>query len=415
MRRGARHSVRVRRRARPRGRGGRRAAHSVAAAQHRGRSGRRLADARGRAASARRGGSGARGPSKRRARSERRRAEGTRGDADDQRGLRPDDSRRARRGAARDRERYRARAGDRLAGRGEARQDDPALLGGDVRRRSVARRCRSPSRAARPTQRSRAAGCRTIARRSECSSTGDGAAPHGGGEIDARTLLKVGGAGLPRDEDARRAAGGARPVGRGRAAMRKRRAGARARERGRGLFDEGSPSLLNEAPVFLALHDACIDLGGLEEARAAIARGVPRLVTRVKGPRGHSVCARVPDPARAQRGAPRRRRGLRDGAGRGHGRARGASATWKRLLRRSLDARKALLPPGARLGSKLARAMKTIALALLASASLLGCDDPNEKARLPRRRRPPPRRPSPRRCHRRFPPPHRAHLPLRGS
>jgi eukaryotic-like serine/threonine-protein kinase len=49
------------------------------------------------------------------------------------------------------------------------------------------------------------------------------------------------------------------------------------------LFDEGSPSLLNEAPVFLALHDACIDLGRLEEARDAIARGVPRLLTRVRG------------------------------------------------------------------------------------------------------------------------------------
>jgi eukaryotic-like serine/threonine-protein kinase len=41
--------------------------------------------------------------------------------------------------------------------------------------------------------------------------------------------------------------------------------------------------LLNEAPVFLALHDACVDLGRLEEARAAIARGLPRLLTRVRG------------------------------------------------------------------------------------------------------------------------------------
>jgi hypothetical protein len=49
------------------------------------------------------------------------------------------------------------------------------------------------------------------------------------------------------------------------------------------LFDEGSPSLLNEAPVFLALHDACVDLGELQEARQAIARGVPRLVTRLMG------------------------------------------------------------------------------------------------------------------------------------
>jgi tetratricopeptide (TPR) repeat protein len=49
------------------------------------------------------------------------------------------------------------------------------------------------------------------------------------------------------------------------------------------LFDEGSPSLLNEAPVYLALHDACVDLGELELARQAIARGVPRLVTRLRG------------------------------------------------------------------------------------------------------------------------------------
>ncbi len=49
------------------------------------------------------------------------------------------------------------------------------------------------------------------------------------------------------------------------------------------LLDEGSPSLLNEAPVFLALHDACVDLGDLAEARSAIARGIPRLVTRVEG------------------------------------------------------------------------------------------------------------------------------------
>jgi hypothetical protein len=44
-----------------------------------------------------------------------------------------------------------------------------------------------------------------------------------------------------------------------------------------------SPSLLNEAPVFLALHDACVDLGKPDEAKDAIARGVPRLVTRVHG------------------------------------------------------------------------------------------------------------------------------------
>ena len=62
--------------------------------------------------------------------------------------------------------------------------------------------------------------------------------------------------------------------------------GARARElasEAATLLDEGSPSLLNEAPVFLALHDACVDLGELQHARSAIARGLPRLVTRLRG------------------------------------------------------------------------------------------------------------------------------------
>ena len=81
-------------------------------------------------------------------------------------------------------------------------------------------------------------------------------------------------AGLPGDQDARRAAGRARTAGRrpsGAAATASRRATWRAR-RPR-CSTTGSPSLLNEAPVFLALHDACVDLGELEEARRAIARG----------------------------------------------------------------------------------------------------------------------------------------------
>jgi serine/threonine protein kinase/tetratricopeptide (TPR) repeat protein len=49
------------------------------------------------------------------------------------------------------------------------------------------------------------------------------------------------------------------------------------------LLDDGHPSLLNEAPIFLALHDACIDTGDLPEAKEAIARGVPHLVTRIEG------------------------------------------------------------------------------------------------------------------------------------
>lgn len=50
-----------------------------------------------------------------------------------------------------------------------------------------------------------------------------------------------------------------------------------------GLLEHGSPSLLNEAPIYLALHDACVDLGMPAEAKDAIKRGLPRLVTRVHG------------------------------------------------------------------------------------------------------------------------------------
>lgn len=49
------------------------------------------------------------------------------------------------------------------------------------------------------------------------------------------------------------------------------------------LLDRGAPSLLNEAPVFLALHDACMDLGDLHGARDAIARALPYLERRVAG------------------------------------------------------------------------------------------------------------------------------------
>ena len=50
-----------------------------------------------------------------------------------------------------------------------------------------------------------------------------------------------------------------------------------------GLLEHGSPSLLNEAPIYLALHDACVDLSMPAEAKDAIKRGLPRLVTRVHG------------------------------------------------------------------------------------------------------------------------------------
>jgi tetratricopeptide (TPR) repeat protein len=78
------------------------------------------------------------------------------------------------------------------------------------------------------------------------------------------------------------------PVALGQWAEAERRCGnaERARELSREaaeLLDTGAASLLNEAPVYLALHDACVDLGALEEAREAIGRGIPRLVTRVQG------------------------------------------------------------------------------------------------------------------------------------
>lgn len=77
------------------------------------------------------------------------------------------------------------------------------------------------------------------------------------------------------------------PVALGRQAEAERRCGnpdeayALAREAA-DLLDHGSPSLLNEAPVFLALHDAAVARGQLDEARAAIASAMPRLVTRVR-------------------------------------------------------------------------------------------------------------------------------------
>ena len=77
------------------------------------------------------------------------------------------------------------------------------------------------------------------------------------------------------------------PVALGRLAEAERRCGdpdsayALAKEAA-DLLDHGSPSLLNEAPVFLALHDAAVARGSENEARGAIARAMPRLVTRVR-------------------------------------------------------------------------------------------------------------------------------------
>ena len=65
----------------------------------------------------------------------------------------------------------------------------------------------------------------------------------------------------------------------------------RSRTRPRGSSRRGAPSLLNEAPVFLALHDACVDLGDLRGARAAMERGMIPLTRRVRGPGGHVLRA----------------------------------------------------------------------------------------------------------------------------
>ncbi len=63
------------------------------------------------------------------------------------------------------------------------------------------------------------------------------------------------------------------------------------------LLEHGSPSLLNEAPIYLALHAALVDLGRAAEAKEAIARGLPRLVTRAHGllgtPHAHDFLANV--------------------------------------------------------------------------------------------------------------------------
>jgi eukaryotic-like serine/threonine-protein kinase len=58
-----------------------------------------------------------------------------------------------------------------------------------------------------------------------------------------------------------------------------------AREAG-ALVEAGAPSLLNEAPIYLALHDAYVDVGDLTGARSAMERGIPPLMRRLKGLEG---------------------------------------------------------------------------------------------------------------------------------
>jgi serine/threonine protein kinase len=52
------------------------------------------------------------------------------------------------------------------------------------------------------------------------------------------------------------------------------------------LVEGGAPSLLNEAPIYLALHDASVDVGDLRSARGAMERAIPPLMRRLAGLEG---------------------------------------------------------------------------------------------------------------------------------
>jgi len=52
------------------------------------------------------------------------------------------------------------------------------------------------------------------------------------------------------------------------------------------LVESGAPSLLNEASIYLTLHDAHVDIGDLKSARGAIERAIPHLERRLKGLEG---------------------------------------------------------------------------------------------------------------------------------
>ena len=49
------------------------------------------------------------------------------------------------------------------------------------------------------------------------------------------------------------------------------------------LLEQGAPSLLNESPVYLALHDASLEIGDEETARDAIRQGLAPLIRRLQG------------------------------------------------------------------------------------------------------------------------------------
>jgi len=78
------------------------------------------------------------------------------------------------------------------------------------------------------------------------------------------------------------------PVALGRWAEAEHRSGEHARARSLAeesakLLEQGAPSLLNESPVFLALHDACLAEGDERNAQEAIKRGMLPLTRRLAG------------------------------------------------------------------------------------------------------------------------------------
>jgi predicted ATPase len=68
------------------------------------------------------------------------------------------------------------------------------------------------------------------------------------------------------------------------------------------LLAQGAPSLLNESPVYLALHDAYMELADDERARVAIGQGMPALLRRLQGlvgtPYARQFLTELPDNAR---------------------------------------------------------------------------------------------------------------------
>ena len=204
--------------------------------------------------------------------------------------------------------RHRQGARDRQRRRRAARADEPALLGGDLRRRRRASTPRSPSRAPTPTRPPAAPGWCATARRSASSSTAAASCSAATPPRSPRRarLLKTAAEAYRSTENR-----DVLPVALGFWAEAERRFGHAeqaveiAREAAR-LVEAGAPSLLNEAPIYLALHDACVDVGDLRGARDAMARGIAPLMRRLKGLEGTPYARELPPrpPAQLRRCSP---------------------------------------------------------------------------------------------------------------